>query len=123
MAAPTYLFNSCDGSYEPLLVVFDPKKFGGGPSSVGMGGPEVIPNITIKIDDPIMGVFGCFNLFEPSELEGVDYKITNVYTTCEACSFSDIVNEFKTNPNISQKFEETRTEIQTVIQDKLGGVK
>ena len=56
----------------------------------------------------------------PSEPE-IKIDEYTLYNNCSACSFSDKVNEFKSNPNVTQKFEDTRSEIQTIIQDKVGG--
>jgi len=113
MAAPTFLFNSCDGSYEPLLVILRLGPKSKGPES------EEIPTITIKINDSESGIVGCFVIDSLSESEGNEYNIDGIYDSCESCSFSDFVDEFKSNENINTKFEVVRDEIQTVIQGKL----
>ena len=115
MAAPTFLFNSCDGSYEPLLVILGLVPRSKGPES------EEIPTITIKINDSESGIVGCFVIDSRSELEGNEYNIDGIYDSCESCLFSGFVDEFKSNENINAKFEVARDEMQTIIQGKLAG--
>lgn len=106
MAAPRFLLNSCDGSQDPIIAILDISKEDSEKIKEGIF-------TTAKIDG-----LGCFSIISDSEEPGTEYTLLGFYADCTSCSFSDTIDEFKSNPNVSQKFEDTRSEIQTIIQDK-----
>ena len=67
---------------------------------------------------------GCFNIINIGDYKTEDiFDAYTLYSDCGSCLFSDAIDEFKSNPNVSQKFEDTRSEIQAIIQGKLAGGK
>ena len=111
MGAPRFLLNSCDGSQDPIIAILDISKEDFEKIKRGIF-------TTTKIDD-----LGCFSIISDSEEPGTEYTLLGFYTDCTSCSFSYEIDKFKSNPNVSQKFKDTSSEIQTIIQDKIGGGK
>lgn len=111
MAAPRFLLNSCDGSQDPIIAILDISK---------QDYEKIREGIltSVKIDG-----LGCFTFVDTSEDPGTEYTLLGFYTDCTSCSFSYEIDKFKSNPNVSQKFKDTSSEIQTIIQDKIGGGK
>jgi hypothetical protein len=111
MGAPRFLLNSCDGSQDPIIAILDISEEDFKKIREGI-------LTSAKIDG-----LGCFTFVDTSEEPGTEYNFLGLYSDCSSCSFGDAIDEFKSNPNVSQKFEDTRSEIQTIIQDKLAGGK
>jgi hypothetical protein len=111
MGAPTFLLNSCDGSQDPIIAKLNIPKEDYGKIKEGI-------LTSAKIDG-----LGCFTFVDTSEEPGTEYTLLGLYSDCGSCLFSDAIDEFKSNPNVSQKFEDTRSEIQAIIQGKLAGGK
>ena len=111
MRAPTFLLNSCDGSQDPITAILDISKEDYEKIREGV-------LTSAKIDG-----LGCFTFVDMSEEPGTEYTLLGFYSDCSSCSFGDTIDEFKSNPNVSQKFEDTRSEIQAIIQGKLVGGK
>lgn len=72
---------------------------------------------SVKLDKGV-----CFNI-----INVVDYKPDEIfdkyglYIYCSACYFSNKVDEFKSNKNISEKFDLTRDQIKTILNGKIPG--
>jgi hypothetical protein len=109
MGAPTFLLNPCNGSTEPIIAILNIKK----PDFDGIKEGRIT---SVNIDG-----LGCYTFVDTSEEKANEYNFLGLYSDCISCSFSSLVDEFKSNPNVTQKFEDTRSEIQTIIQDKLAG--
>jgi hypothetical protein len=109
MAAPRFLLNSCDGSQDPIIAILNISE----PDFDGIKEGRIT---SVNIDG-----LGCYTFVDTSEEPGTEYNFLGLYSDCSSCSFSSLVDEFKSNPNVTQKFEDTRSEIQTIIQDKLAG--
>lgn len=111
MAPPRFLLNSCDNSQDPIVVMFDISK-------EDLDKIEKGEITSVKIEG-----LGCFTIVEPSMDPWDVYTILGLYKDCFSCLFSDAIDEFKLNQNVSQKFDTTRSEVQTLIENKLGGKK
>lgn len=109
MAAPRFLLNPCDGSQNPIIAILHISKIDFEKIDEGI-------LTSAKIDG-----LGCFTFVDKTEEAGTEYTLLGLYTDCTTCSFSYEVDKFKSNPNVSQKFNDTGSEIKTIIQDKIGG--
>lgn len=107
MAEHTFLLNHCEGTQNPIVAILelldeDIEKIQSG---------EIT---TIKING-----LGCFIFMGSSEDNANNYGYSALYTDCSLCKFSDSVEAFKSNPNVLNKFESTRSDIASIIQNKI----
>lgn len=109
MGTYRFLLNPCNGSTEPITAILNI-------SESDFEGIKVGRITSVNIDG-----LGCYTFVDTSKEEANEYNFLGLYSDCISCSFSSLVDEFKSNPNVTQKFEDTRGEIQTIIQDKVGG--
>lgn len=118
MAASRFLISFCDNSQDPTIVQFDNLS------------KEQLREIKISFElgMTICGkesTLGCFTFIgdtiDPENI--VIYGDIELFSSCDDCYFSNKIDEFKSNVNILDKYENTKSTIRDIITRKVKGDK
>ena len=115
MAAPRFLISFCDNSQDPTIAMFD--------NLTEEQYEEIF--VSIRRGVTICGkesTLGCFTFIEdtidPENI--VIYGDIELFSSCDDCYFSNKIDEFKSNVNILDKYENTKSTISELIDNKVG---
>lgn len=113
MAAPRFLISFCDNSQDPTIVQFDNLT----EEQFREIFDSVIKGITICGKESTLGCFTFIeDTIEPENI--IVYGDTELFSSCDDCYFSNKLDAFKSNVNILDKYENTKSTISELINNK-----